>query len=61
MKCGTVQAVDMPEDCLFKLRKAPSLPLSGLRLPNMVRYVFMGCAVLLRYKGKLTSKREQNR
>lgn len=61
MKSGAVQAEDMPVDCLFKLRKAPSPPLSGLRLPNMVRYVFTGCAVLLRCEGKLTTKREQNR
>ena len=61
MKRGTVQAVDVPLDCLFKLRKAPSPPLSGLTLPNMVRYVFTGCAVLLGYKGESTSKREQNR
>lgn len=36
---STVQAVDMLADCLFKLRKDPSPPLSGLGLPNMVRYV----------------------
>lgn len=47
-------------DCLFKLRKDASPLLSGLRLPNMVRYVFAARSVLLRYEGKLTHKREQN-
>lgn len=52
-------AIAVPLDCVWKPRKAPSPPLSGLTLPNMVRYVCKSWVVLLGYEGKLTTKRNK--
>lgn len=57
--CQCCAANPVPVDCAWKPRKAPSPPLSGLTLPNMVRYVCKSSVVLLGCKGKLTSKRNK--